>query len=71
MDAGLCHIMAYVLSVKTVLRLETWQEMTWFFSFVRPRAILSHFENKDVVDVGGTERCCDNCTRRSVGQGYV
>ncbi|KAK2148107.1 hypothetical protein LSH36_515g01056 [Paralvinella palmiformis] len=30
----------------------------------RRRAILSHFENRDVIDIGETEYCCDNCTAR-------
>ncbi|XP_064614138.1 bifunctional 3'-5' exonuclease/ATP-dependent helicase WRN-like [Liolophura sinensis] len=30
----------------------------------RRRAILSHFENKAITDVGGTENCCDNCKKR-------
>ena len=24
--------------------------------------ILSHFEDREVTNVGGTDRCCDNCT---------
>ena len=36
-------------------------DMYWFVLY---RAILSHFEDKDVTDVGGTDRCCDNCSRR-------
>ena len=30
------------------------------------RVLLSHFEGRPVEDVGGTERCCDNCSRRSM-----
>ena len=26
--------------------------------------ILTHFENKEVPEVGGTENCCDNCDQR-------
>ncbi|ELU08558.1 hypothetical protein CAPTEDRAFT_162090 [Capitella teleta] len=28
------------------------------------QTILSHFEDKDVTDVGGTNRCCDNCSSK-------
>ncbi|KAL8592125.1 hypothetical protein ACOMHN_033496 [Nucella lapillus] len=30
----------------------------------RRRLLLSHFEGQECLDVGGTQNCCDNCTRR-------
>ena len=30
------------------------------------RLLLSHFEGQEVLDVGGTQNCCDNCSKRSV-----